>query len=89
MTELKDIKSLAMIKMEKNFIAHLQKGYYRFPYEGQSTRFLLDRLEWEIKELRDACLDERSGTSNAKLECADISNLVDYIFERLCNGRMR
>ena len=32
MTDVNNIKSLAMLKMEKNFIAHNEKGYHRQPY---------------------------------------------------------
>jgi len=77
------IKTLAMLKMEKNFVAVIDKKYPRQPYLKYSTKFLLDRLDDEVKELRQAC---QINTMQAKDECADVSNIVDYIFERLSQG---
>lgn len=74
-------KSLAMRKMEKNFIAHLEKKYPRKPYSTYSIWFLLNKLRQETNELDHAIL--KSDFENAKDECADISNIVDFIFERL------
>ena len=50
---LPHIKSLAMVKMEKNFIA-LEKGYPRQPYNTlkQSKSFLVFRIEEELNELK-------------------------------------
>lgn len=76
------MKTLAMIKMEKNFIAHIEKKYPRQPYKVQSIKHLLERLDREVKELKEACAKKDIGA--AKLECGDVSNIVDYIFERLC-----
>lgn len=74
------MKTLAMMKMEKNFVA-LEKGYPRQPYKKLTMCYLIERLEEEVDELKEAW--ERGWDQEAKLECADISNLVDYIFERL------
>jgi hypothetical protein len=74
-------KTLAMIKMEKNFIAHIDKNYPRFPYEELPLEYLRKRLLQEVNELNDALKAEDIG--GAKLECADVSNVVDYIFESL------
>lgn len=74
------MKTLAMLKMEKNFRA-LEKGYPRKPYEKFTIRFLVERLEEEVKELRRSLMN--NNIENAKLECADVSNLVDYLFEKL------
>lgn len=73
-------KTLAMLKMEKNFIAQ-EKGYPRKPYEYYTTDFLIERLKQEVNELTVAIID--GDTENAKCECADVSNIVDYIFEKL------
>lgn len=81
------MKTLAMIKMEKNFIAHNEKKYPRQPYKVQTTKHLLGRLEQEVKELKEACA--KKDTDAAKLECGDVSNIVDYIFERISSGRLR
>jgi len=81
------MKTLAMLKMEKNFIAVIEKKYSRKPYEAFSTRFLVKRLNDELVELINAINEER--IQGAKDECADISNLVDYIFERLSTGQIR
>lgn len=79
---LPHIKTLAMLKMEKNFIA-LEKGYPRQPYNApnQSTSFLVYRIEEELEELKDALA--KKDFLVMKEECADISNLVDYLFEKL------
>jgi len=75
------MKTLAMIKMEKNFIAHLEKGYPRKPYEYYDLDYLRTRLLEEVNELYKAL---KSGkVEDAKRECADVSNVVDYIFEKL------
>ena len=74
-------KSLAMRKMEKNFIAHLEKDYPRKPYSKYSIWFLLNKLRQETNELDRAITG--SDFENAMEECADISNIADFIFERL------
>lgn len=74
------MKTLAMIKMEKNFIAQ-EKGYPRKPYEEYSLKSLIFRLYQEVGELRQALMN--NDIENAKLECADVSNLIDYVFEKL------
>lgn len=79
---LPEIKSLNMLKMEKNFIA-LEKGYPRQPYNdmNQPTSFLIRRIEEELQELKDAF--KKRNIQVMKEECADISNIVDYLFEML------
>jgi NTP pyrophosphatase (non-canonical NTP hydrolase) len=80
---LPSIKTLAMLKMEKNFIAHIEKGYPRQPYDSdQSVSFLIGRIHDELNELYVAC--NHNDVPTMKEECADISNLVDYLFEKLC-----
>jgi len=76
------IHSLAMLKMEKNFVAHIEKKYPRRPYSKQCLEFLAKRLAEEGLELVRAI--NCRNTEAAKLECADVSNIVDYIFEGLC-----
>lgn len=76
-----EIKTLAMMKMEKNFIAHIEKDYPRQPYQACSLGFLMKRLYEESTELARAII--KKDFENAKLECADVSNIVDYIFEKL------
>jgi len=82
--------SLEYWKREKNFRA-LDKGYARDP-EGFPFRFLLQRLREELDELEAALINE-TGYENMPMtnfylpsqaetiieECADVSNLVDYI----------
>jgi len=79
---LPSIRSLAMLKMEKNFIA-LEKGYSRQPYldPNQPVSFLIDRIIDEVIELHDAFKEGNSEIM--KEECADISNIIDYLFEKL------
>ena len=76
--------SLAYWKREKNFKA-LEKGYTRDP-EGFPIRFLFERLQDEIKELETAIMSTAEDVmdpffvhTDIVKECADISNLVDYI----------
>jgi NTP pyrophosphatase (non-canonical NTP hydrolase) len=83
---LPKINSLAMLKMEKNFIAYCEKNYPRQPYqdEKQPIFFLLKRIIEETQELCEAyCFKNVKGM---KEECADISNLIDYVFEKLLRG---
>ena len=81
--------SLNFWKREKNFMAQ-DKGYVRDP-EGFPFKFLLERLDDEIKELKESLegyyaydlssVGEAHQESIIK-ECADISNLVDYIYSK-------
>jgi len=67
--------------MEKNFIAVQKKGYPQKPYEYSSMQVLFNRLHQEIKELGKAlALLDYEGALN---ECADCSNVLDYLFERI------
>lgn len=75
------IKTLAMLKMEKNFVAVIEKKYPRKPYEAFNIAHLIERLKQETIELEQAYTAGKYEA--AKLECADISNIVDYIFERI------
>lgn len=82
---LPKIQSLAMLKMEKNFIAYCEKKYPRQPYKDLPPSYLIQRIKEEVQELEDA-FDTEKGVVRAKAmmeECADISNLVDYLFELL------
>lgn len=74
-------KTLAMLKMEKNFVAVIEKKYPRKPYEAYTLALLIECLKQEVNELEEAYI--ASKYEAAKLECADISNIVDYIFERI------
>lgn len=78
---MKKIKTLAMLKMEKNFVAHIEKKYPRQPYLKAGAWYFLERIKTETEELTEALKAE--DVEGAKLECADISNLVDYLFETL------
>lgn len=78
---LPSIHSLAMLKMEKNFIAHIEKKYPRQPYKEYPSFFWLRRLREEFAELKSAYLIK--DIEGMKEECADISNLIDYLFELL------
>ncbi len=81
------IKSLAMLKMEKNFRA-IEKGYPRQPYKHYSTMFLTQRIVDENKELDDAMTilinaepPDVGFTANVREEIADVSNCLDYLYE--------
>ena len=87
MIELKDdLKTLAMLKMEKNFVAQIDKNYPRKPYDHYTCYFLFKRLEDEVAELRDAL--DHGDIEWSKCECADVSNIIDYLFERLSQGNI-
>ena len=99
--QLDEIKTLAMLKMEKNFIAHNEKGYPRKPYadKNQPIRFLIQRIHDELKELDTShqafealhtipnelisSEDFSDELNEMREECADMSNLIDYLFEKL------
>ena len=78
------VRTLAMIKMHKNFSA-IEKGYPREPYIRYSFEWLLNRLKEEVNELEIAL--KNPDVREAMLECADVSNCVDYIFEKLVKDR--
>lgn len=78
------MKTLAMMKMEKNFRAVIEKKYPRNPYEVFSYDHLLEWLTDEFGELVEA-IKVKKDIEEAKMECADVSNLIDFLFERLCN----
>jgi len=84
---MKTPKTLAMIKMEKNFIAQIDKDYPRYPYSKYSVEFLRKRLLEETVELNNAL--KKGDFQNAKLECGDVSNVIDYIFEKLSQRKLR
>ena len=73
------IKSLAMLKMEKNFIAVIEKKYPRQPYKHYDLPFLFKRLAQEGLELNQAM--KTGDMELVREELADISNIVDYMFE--------
>ncbi len=92
---LPTIETLNAMKMEKNFIA-MEKGYHRQPYKdpAQTLDFWLTRINDEREELKDAVnrLQDQlrlnmpkhnilSAVTSVKEELADISNIVDYVYE--------
>jgi NTP pyrophosphatase (non-canonical NTP hydrolase) len=87
MTQTKNVKSLAMRKMEKNFIAVNQKRKTRYPYRDNTLQFLIVRLFQEFKELNEAV--QAGDFENAMDECADVSNITDYVFEALQNPQIK
>ena len=84
--------SLSYWKREKNVRAQ-DKGYVRDP-EGFPLRFLLKRLKQEVKELDDiawgyysqdfSSIGEKQIEKIVK-ECADVSNIIDYIDTKVVN----
>lgn len=80
---LPTIKTLSMLKMEKNFIAVIEKGYLRQPYLDpyQPLGYLVDRLLDEFIELK--LYEANHNSEGMKEELADMSNIIDYIFEKL------
>jgi len=69
-----------MLKMEKNFRAHNDKGYPRQPYEHYNLDFWLYRLAQEFLELKEEI--KRKNYEGIRDELADLSNLIDFAFER-------
>ena len=94
-----DIVSHNMIKMEKNFIAHNEKGYERYPYEcypiynDEDPRMsLIGFINREVAELNEAVEDMTFGRPgfdlrqliiDARKEIGDVSNTLDYLDEAL------
>lgn len=56
-------------------------------YEEFAMAHLLKRLDEEIKELKQAI--SAGDWENSKQECADVSNVTDYIFEQLTSGAIQ
>jgi hypothetical protein len=84
------IKSLAMLKMEKNFKAVIDKGYPRQPYKHYALTFLMQRFVDESKELEEAMeiyVNAESHdtviTADVREEIADVSNCLDYLYEAI------
>jgi hypothetical protein len=88
--------SLNARKCEKILIAFIDKKYSRKPYEECTILELLGFVKREFKELEDdimklsnaECIedlldDESSITDNALDEIADMSNCLDFLFEKL------
>lgn len=76
---LPKIQSLAMLKMEKNFIAYCEKNYPRQPYKELPPTYLLKRILDETEELTIAI--SQKNIRGILEECADVSNLIDYLYE--------
>lgn len=74
-----EIKSLAMLKMEKNFIAVMEKRYPRQPYKHYDLTFLFKRLSEEALKLSQAIKTDDIALIREKL--ADLSNIIDYMDE--------
>lgn len=74
-----EIKTLAMLKMEKNFIAVMEKRYPRQPYKHYNLSFLFKRLSEEALELSQAI--KAGDISLVREEIADCSNILDYMDE--------
>jgi len=94
------IKSLAMIKMEKNFQA-LEKGYQRQPYtcpiaNGQREFTLIGFVLREMEELVESIdiwvnSEDRDAVqfANIREEIADVSNCLDYLYEAVLREEMK
>jgi NTP pyrophosphatase (non-canonical NTP hydrolase) len=94
------IKSLAMIKMEKNFQA-LEKGYRRQPYtwpiaHGQREFTLIGFVLREMDELVEVVdiwvnSEDRDAVqlANIREEIADVSNCLDYLYEAVLREEMK
>ena len=95
MTTIYTVKSLSMLKMEKNFVAAMDKGYPRRPYEKWDIVDLHSFVEREMKELKHEVITlgkveefglfEHDQLIKIMNEIADVSNTLDYLYERLLN----
>ncbi len=83
--------SLAFWKREKNFISVIDKEKPRYPEGLWTFNMWLDKLDEEVEELKQAVefmLETKKfeDVISTKMECADVSILIDYIFEKLISG---
>lgn len=60
----------------------IEKGYSLEP-EKHSFQFLIKRLRQEVDELEESIKYEKP--ESAVKECADISNILDFIYKKLWN----
>jgi hypothetical protein len=81
--ELASIKSLAMMKMEKNFRAQ-DKGYVRMPPDSNTINELAEWVHREYLELMDAVFD--GDCVHIREEIADVANCLDYLYEKVLRG---
>ena len=91
--ELEPIKSLAMLKMEKNFRAQ-DKGYVRMPPDSFNMTELHGWVRREMLELDAAMEDTKPFTTKAALahireEIADVANCLDYLYESALRDEVR
>jgi len=76
--ELKILKSLNMVKMEKNFRAQ-DKGYVRMPPDSFDY---LELYRWVLREMDELNYAiEIKDFTNIREEIADVSNCLDYLYE--------
>ncbi len=76
--ELKAIKSLSMLKMEKNFRAQ-DKGYVRMPPDSFDY---LELYRWVLREMEELNYAiEIKDFTNIREEVADVGNCLDYLYE--------
>ena len=79
--------SLSMLKMEKNFIAHIEKNYPRKPYEeypifsrGKAERSLIGFVWREMRELNIAVdILKKSTTNFHRTDILSRSDIVNRI----------
>lgn len=84
--ELAALKSIAMLKMEKNFRAQ-DKGYVRMPPDN----FDMPELHsWVLREMEELVFvmepDAKTGIidlPHIREEIADVSNCLDYLYEKV------
>jgi len=72
--------SLSARKMEKNFIAVIEKNYERKPQHWFTYKILIKRLRQELKEFENAIIED--DLDNMMDELADLSNIIDYLYEK-------
>ena len=84
-------KTLAMMKMEKNFVAVIDKKYPRKPYEeypifirGEAERSLIGFVWREMRELNISIdILEQSTTSFHKTDILSRSDIVNRIIDAM------
>jgi len=81
MTVIYDIKSLSMLKMEKNFIAVIEKEYPRQPHKHYTESELFSFINREMAELKKEWQAGSGSPIRIMNEIADVSNCLDFFFE--------
>ena len=92
MTVFPLIETLAMLKMQKNITAVMEKNFPCRPYESYSINDLYSFVKREMIELDNvinADIIDRNKAIFVMNEIADVSNCLDYLYEKFSQLRHR